>query len=132
MGKKITVEEQAKNAVLWINRLATTRVKQGVEELGDSESGYCCLGYGCKILNVPYNPSNVDSDNLADKIGLISSMGEFDTPLKYDSINEASMLTELNDEAKYSFRRISTVIKSRVGEIFEPKVAILIKKELGL
>ena len=48
-------ERKANDAIVWIDTLATTNVQQGRGRLGNSQMGYCCLGYGCKILDVKYN-----------------------------------------------------------------------------
>tara|TARA_R110000796_G_scaffold168417_2_gene285372 strand:- start:4132 stop:4545 length:414 start_codon:yes stop_codon:yes gene_type:complete len=124
----INANTQAEKAILWIDRLATTRVNQGREELGDADSGYCCLGYGCKIHGIEFNSQDPDSEIFTNTIGLRTNSGHFDTKFINQYGDTADCLVDLNDNIQLSFRRISTVIKSRISELFEPEVARKINK----
>lgn len=124
----INANTQAEKAILWIDRLATTRVNQGREELGDADSGYCCLGYGCKILGVDFRKEDADSNEFTQMIGLRTNSGHFNTNFSTKNGDTADNLVDLNDNLHLSFRRISTLIKSRISELFTPDVAKKINK----
>jgi hypothetical protein len=131
INKDEIIKEQASKAVLWINRLSTTRVKQGTGQLGDSSRGYCCLGYGCKILGIKFNSDDPDSSGFKEQVGMRSMSGGFDKDITIDEHhNEATSLIDLNDDHGFSFRRISTVIKKKIDELFEEDVALEIYKML--
>lgn len=132
ISKDEIIKEQASKAVLWINRLATTRVKQGTGQLGDRSNGYCCLGYGCKILGIEFNSDDPDSRGFMEQIGMRSVGGNFDEPIVDIGIHndDATSLIDLNDDQGFSFRRISTVIKKKIDELFEEDVSLEIHKIL--
>tara|TARA_R110000803_G_scaffold154286_2_gene219078 strand:- start:60 stop:476 length:417 start_codon:yes stop_codon:yes gene_type:complete len=132
ISKDEIIKEKASKAVLWINRLATTRVKQGTGQLGDRSNGYCCLGYGCKILGIYFDSHDPDSRGFMEQVGMMSLGGNFDNPMVEldENNNDATSLIDLNDDHGFSFRRISTVIKKKVDEIFEQDVALEIYKIL--
>lgn len=125
---EINANTQAEKAILWIDRLATTRVNQGREKLGDADSGYCCLGYGCKIHGVEFDDEDPCSETFANMIGLRTSSGHFYTRFSNKYGDTADCLVDLNDSLELSFRRISTVMKSRIGELFTSEVAEKINK----
>jgi hypothetical protein len=123
-------ELRASKAIIWIDKLAKTRVKQGKEQLGDSKLGYCCLGYGCKVLKIDYCFNAGLSKSLMLDIGLIDEAGAFEAraiTIK-GCIMRVNSLTDLNDSAELSFRRISTFIKKNLGELFIPSVALILMK----
>jgi len=128
------VKQQIKNAIIWIDRLKTTKLKQGSRQLGDSKHGYCCLGYGCKILKVPFNPNHGTEPAFADKVGLDDDGGTFTGGgLRLNNrrptfVSSVESLMELNDDAGYSFRKISTFIKKNVDVLFIKEVAEGINK----
>ena len=132
ISKDEIIKEKASKAVLWINRLATTRVKQGTGQLGDRSNGYCCLGYGCKILGIKFYSQDADNRGFMEQVGMMSLGGNFDNPMVEldENNNDATSLIDLNDDHGFSFRRISTVIKKKVDEIFEQDVALEIYKIL--
>ena len=112
------MKNQTKNAIKWIDKLSTTRMKQGRLRLGGSKIGYCCLGVGCKVLGIEYRPEGVHSEKLKSEVGLRCLRGG---GLRYDG--ELSDLVALNDSRQLSFRKISTVIKNNLHELFIPEVA---------
>ena len=131
ISKDEIIKEKASKAVLWINRLATTRVRQGTGQLGDSSGGYCCLGYGCKILGIEFYSEDSDNRDFMEQVGMRSLAGNFDKDITTDEhSSDATSLIDLNDDHGFSFRRISTVIKSKIDEIFEKDVALEIYKML--
>jgi hypothetical protein len=132
ISKDEIIKEKASKAVLWINRLSTTRVKQGTGQLGDRSNGYCCLGYGCKILGIEFDSHDADSRDFMEQVGMMSVAGNFDEPMVGldENNNDATSLIDLNDDQGFSFRRISTVIKKKVDEIFEKDVALEIHEFL--
>lgn len=128
---KLDTETKAKNAIKWIDGLSKTKSKQGTGELGDSKIGYCCLGYGCKVLDLPYDPSAADSKLFKDSVGLVNVDGYFDsfkadssvTVKVKDEKHTCYSLVDLNDDVNISFRRISTIIKKNLGNLFTLDVA---------
>lgn len=112
-------EQKVKNAITWIDGLKNTRVLQGIGELGDSKTGYCCLGYGCKRLGIPYNKRDEVSEEFQFNVGLKDDHGIFDG----EYVGCYCSLVELNDDLKWSFRKISTFLKKRAKDVFIPEVA---------
>lgn len=122
----MTTQEKANNAIIWIDGLSKTRVKQGIGKLGDSKTGYCCLGYGCMKLKIPYHISDPHSIEFKYKIGLIGTEGSLKKGI-FKNTNSV-YLTDLNDKDNYSFNKISKEIKNNLENLFEEEVAeILIK-----
>lgn len=112
-------EQKVKNAITWIDGLKNTRLRQGKGELGDSKTGYCCLGYGCKRLKIPYDSLDEISEEFQFNVGLKDEEGLFTG----ESISYFNSLVDLNDVAKWSFRKISTFLKKRAKDVFIPEVA---------
>jgi len=126
--KDFKPETQAKNAIKWINEL--TNYKQAEYEkrgkLGDEESGFCCLGAGCVITGVAYDPKDFKSTEFTDKVGLISNLGAFTYPETL--IHGERALANLNDLTSIGFEGIAKVMRENPEEIFFPEVAKLIKE----
>lgn len=114
-------KEQIKNAIKWIDGLISTEVKQGIGALGNDSYGFCCLGFGCNLLGVKYDPTAGNSVEFATEVGLKTVVGTFEKTV----INEitVSSLAQLNDLAGYSFKEIAAFIISELGDLFEPEVA---------
>ena len=89
----MTTQDQIKNAIKWIDGLKNTKLPQGKFSLGNKEDGFCCLGYACEILSVPYNSFDTYSKELPDYVGLKNSTGSFQKLI----IGDAYSLTNLND-----------------------------------
>jgi hypothetical protein len=71
-------EETSKNCCKWIEALFDAEkmgIKQGKHRLGSDADGFCCLGIGCKALDIPFRPSQVFSTAFAKSVGLLSSDG---------------------------------------------------------
>ncbi|MDC7249160.1 MAG: hypothetical protein PQJ49_04500 [Sphaerochaetaceae bacterium] len=132
--EKLSVEQRVENAIRWIDGLKKTRVKQGQGELGDSKSGYCCLGYGCMRNKVPYDPREEYSNEFQKSVGLKTYAGEFSDVYTLGGIDdwgdpiEADSLAELNDDHKLSFKEISGIIISQADLLFIGEVAKGIKR----
>lgn len=130
----LSVEERVANAINWIDGLSKTRVKQGEGELGDSKSGYCCLGYGCMRNKIPYDPREEYSQEFQKSVGLKTYAGEFTDVHNLGDIDdwgdpvEVDSLVELNDDHKLSFKEISEIIKQEADNLFIGKVAQGIKR----
>lgn len=120
-------QEKINNAIIWIDGLKGTTLKQGKHQLGDKEEGFCCLGYACHKLEVPFNFDDPYAIPLKDTIGLKGFNGVIEGGVIIDGFNRKT-LAEVNDETDYSFRRISTLIKKRLDDIFIPSVARGLKK----
>jgi len=129
------VQEQITNAVNWIDALATTKDKQGKGALGSETYGYCCLGHGCKTLNVGFDGYNGVSATFQEKVGLKSPAGDFTGELRTsvvkDNLFTASLirsLTNVNDHTSYTFNQISDFIKKHPDGLFKEEVADGINK----
>ena len=120
--KTLTNKAKAANAILWIDSLAKTKVKQCICELGNSENGYCCLGWALKKLRLPYDPSESYDEGVVSHMGLLTQDGGFIEVPEIPNI-ECNSLAELNDDYDFSFKQISNAIKGNLNILFEPKVA---------
>lgn len=129
----ITVEQKINNAIKWITGLTHTKLPQGKGRLGNNTEGFCCLGYGCSRLKIEFDEDDGSNDDFAEAVGLRSDIGKFyggNTVEGKDGVYYDSLI-ELNDEAKFSFRKISTFLKKRADWIFEPEVAKGIKNHFN-
>lgn len=111
----------AELAIKWIESLSKTKVKQGMRALGDSKSGYCCLGWGCKITKTKYNPPDAVSYEFAKKVGLLVETGYTNKPKNGDF-----GLTTMNDRG-VKFKEIAQFMKIQPQEYFTAGVAKIIK-----
>jgi hypothetical protein len=127
-----TNQEKANNAVKWIDELSTTDEKQGHGSLGDAETGYCCLGLGCKITGVSFESYGADSSEFSEKIGMRSDSGGFSPPIIVDNGDYAYSLIDLNDDCEEPFSDISKNILTRLDSLFYDNVAKLIKKHYNI
>lgn len=123
--EKLTSEQKAQNAITWIDGLSKTRVKQGQTQLGNSEYGYCCLGYGCMKLKIPFDYWESSSELFQKSVGLLTEEGNSKEPLIENDYFYSSLI-DLNDGLDFSFRRMSTVIKKKALLLFEPAVAQIV------
>ena len=124
--------EKAKNAIKWIDTLATTKLKQGKEQLGNEKSGFCCLGLGCHELDIPYDYDDGTNSDFMSSVGLKDKFGSF--------YNEDGLYTHLKVGTKVGdslvcvndfgarFKSIAKFLKKKPEYVFEEKVAIKIKK----
>jgi len=112
--------KESKAAIHWINALLTTEEKQATGMLGNSKNGYCCLGLGCKVLEVPYDEEDTDSSALRCKVTLRSNIG--------DPKDGLPALTTLNDECHFSFKEIAVRLITMPEQYFMPRVATRIKE----
>lgn len=132
---------KAANAIKWIDGLSNTRYKQGREQLGSQSLGFCCLGYGCQLLEVDYAINDGVSRDFKSRVGLLYSQGMFTNEDKFRNDSKLSPssewewgngigvqnLTGLNDQLGYSFNKISKFIKANIERLFEYDVAKLLK-----
>ena len=130
----MTDEAKVANAIKWIDGLAVTRNKQGQGQLGDEETGFCCLGYACHILGIEFEFDATTSEQLVDYLGFHDNDSNFYDPdfrARYvmvetdngDDSESVASLIEVNDETDSSFEDISEIIKQHLEKIFEPSVA---------
>ena len=117
-------EEQAKNAIKWIDELP--KYKQAKKEmrgyLGDETEGYCCLGAACAINAIDYSPNDHYSDKLVKMVGLLDVDGQFNRTnagLFYGH----NQLASINDCTNAGFKRISNLMKKNPHWMFKPEVA---------
>jgi hypothetical protein len=111
-------ENQIKNAINWIEKLATAEkdgIKRGTRQLKSANGGFCCLGYGCFLGNIEYRPEASFSEDFTESVGLHDDMG---TP-----ISNGSSCVTMNDSLSLSFSEISAELKEYVSDYFIPEVA---------
>ena len=128
--KKYTNKQKVNNAIKWIEGLTHTKLPQTDCRLGNRRDGFCCLGYGCSRLGILFYQDASTNADFAKAVGLKSDSGEFGggNYVKDDKDGwHYYSLIDLNDEARFSFRKISTVLKKHADWIFEPEVAKGIK-----
>jgi len=115
--------KRIENAIEWIRRLGTTKMKQDTGQLGNRKQGFCCLGFGCYINKIDYRHemgTNMDFQNI---VGLRNVSG---VPNKID----LELLTYLNDDLEFTFKEISIHLKKYPDAYFTPAVARGIQKNL--
>ena len=64
------LEVKVANAIKWLDELATTELPQGQELLGNIYGGFCCLGVGCKLLELHYISSHGDDAEFNELAGI--------------------------------------------------------------
>lgn len=109
-------------AIVWIDALLNTKLKQGKRKLGNKSIGFCCLGLACHVNNINFFADNIFlSKEQKEKIGLISKYGE--------SISKDSpkSLIFLNDNNNFSFPQIAKILIKHPESYFVPEVAKLIR-----
>ena len=129
----LNTEQKIANAIKWIDGLRNTKFKQAKHHLGNKENGFCCLGYGCHRLKIDFEFCDADSIEFQKAVGLSAADGRFNhigyteksVIQKREGLRPlyADNLIDLNDDLDYSFRRISTFIKSRLEDLFVAPVA---------
>ena len=142
----MTTEKQIQNAIVWINALDP---KEGFKkttgrlgrELKDKTMTYCCLGVGCKVLDLPVDFDRLFSYELIDQVGLNDVSGLFLDPkerkthkseyLLENGNDRISHLTDINDivfKEDTDFSGMRTFILENLQYIFVPQVAEGLKK----
>lgn len=128
---KLTNKKIAENAIRWIDNLQYYKKTTGL--LGQKVDGvmkYCCLGVGCRVLDVKVDFDSGTSQEFADLVGLASESGEFPNAA---TINDAYCysLVDVNDDAydeDRGFKNVKAAILSNLDKVFiEPIAKILIK-----
>jgi len=122
----LTPQEQAQNAVKWIDALPTYKQAPTGDrgKPGDKDMGFCCLGAGCHVLKIPYHVLGRASQDFSDKVGLISRFGTFSHESPY--IEGHDSLSSINDLTYIGFKRIAELMKRHPEWMFEDEVAVLI------
>ena len=116
-------EDKVANAIKWIDGLLVTTVKQGDGQLGNSEIGFCCLGYGCHVLDIVCRPTMGFSSTFAVNVGLRHEEGFFSPPMFLDVGSRCNSLSQLNDRGGWSFSQIAKFMIDRDFSMFEDDVA---------
>ena len=119
---------QGASAILWIEKLLTAKadgIKQGQGKLGNSEDGFCCLGYGCEISKIDYSHKDGDSLAFRKKVGILNAEG------RTANHNINFMLVSLNDKKRWGFARIANRLKKYPHLYFTTKVAKSIKEHFA-
>lgn len=115
---------------LWLVDLENTEEPQTTVSLCDN-GGWCCLGRLCDVLNVPKMEFKLDNykfgiesdgedlsaevlpEYVAKLVGLRSTQGHIkDSPIEWER------LTELNDDAGWSFKQIAAFIRQYPEKVF--------------
>ena len=116
-------KDKVANAIKWIDGLLVTRYKQGTGQLGGKMTGFCCLGYGCHILDIDYPTHHSYSEDFAESVGLEHRNSSFSPAAQVDGDSFCRSLADLNDTGKVSFNKIAKFMISRDFSMFEDKVA---------
>ena len=111
------------NAIKWIDGLLVTRYKQGKNMLGNKEIGFCCLGYGCHILDIDYSYAMGFNSDFAENVGLNHEEGLFLPSEPSGRGVPCSSIGGLNDQAGWTFNQIAKFMISRDFSMFEDNVA---------
>lgn len=123
-----TVEEQIANAVYWIDKLPEG--KQAPIDfrgyLGNETKGFCCLGFGCHVLNVPYDYGAGISHKFQQAVGLITQSGSFTEGA--EPFYKEYALSVINDHTNAGFKRISQLMRKHPEYMFTTAVAAGIRK----
>lgn len=130
----LTAKERAANAIIWIDALDD--YKKGVRAL-ERLGTFCCLGVGCKVLQIPYQGYDINPKGLAEKVGMFSETGDFSRPLNLaiETKHIAESLVQLNDwifEYDENFTNVKATILANLESIFKPNVAALLKEHYGV
>lgn len=132
--KKISTNQQFKNALRWLNNLQHTKRLKGVGQLmihkdkfselihDQVKHEYCCLGVGCKLFNVKKVDWENDTHNREfDKLVGIDSY-KAGTYTKIFDINDTEFKNDRN------FKNVRKALIARADGIFTDEVAKKIKK----
>jgi hypothetical protein len=117
---------QSENAILWIEKLLTAEadgIKQGKRQLGDAERGFCCLGYGCFVTEIKYNPRLALSFEFRKGVGLIDSCGS-------SNVGRSSCAS-MNDSRGFTFPQIAEQLRDNASSYFIPSVSRSIKEHFA-
>lgn len=126
MIEKISIEQMIANAIIWIEALKSGKYQKGVGVLGienEGEWSYCCLGVGCKALNIDEDFAKGYSSKFAYEVGLKTEMGYFDF--------FSNCLTSCNDDTYIDdkdFTNMVRVILENIDDLFIDPVAEGLKK----
>lgn len=123
--------KELKNIIKWVDALESGKYKQGKNKLGDHKSGFCCLGVGCKVLKIDYDPRGSLSESFAYSVGLLKHDGYFSQnslPYYRNTFFGKTALTTINDDTKAGFKRIAKLIKNHPDWLFEEEVAKAVKE----
>jgi hypothetical protein len=148
---------KATNAIKWIDALKGGKngFKKGVESLGQyirtfDEDGwlididtssefpnsYCCLGVGCRVLNIEENWVHEFSEKLTERVGLYDSEGSFYDPATENEVvlMGKTSIAEVNDgvySTDTTFTNMRKFILNHIDNIFIPPVAKKLKQHYG-
>ena len=121
--------QRIQNAITWIDKLLTTRMKQGQQELGNSKTGTLLPWSRLQGTRCLISPRSQQFQGAGPcSLGLHDSFGIFrDTKAEFEDDKVGSEqrfgLTELNDEADFTFKQIAKRIIDRPHCYFRPGVA---------
>ena len=120
-------KKQLANRKRWIKALRSGKYKQGYGCLGNTKSGYCCLGVGAKVCDVRFVSYATLSESFRDAVGLKTPEGCFHmTSSLMKKISEPEdrpssrhyTLTYCNDGAHLPFDVIADIIESEPKGLF--------------
>ena len=117
--------EQSKKAIIWIEELEHGDRKQGRRQLGDAETGFCCLGVGCDLFGIARHPEDPDSLEFGMTVGLALAIGQFKEGKTF--FGKAS-LANVNDLTNIGFKGIAKILREHPEEVFIREVAQKIKE----
>lgn len=107
-----TLAEQKKNREIWAKALESGEFNQAQARLGNPQHGMCCLGVGCHVLGVDYNPDDAfPPAEFARLVGLPSDEIYVNGQIE-GAYEGGRTLVEDNDEHQLTFPEIAKVIRT--------------------
>ena len=134
------------NQEKWLTELETTTSRQALNYLHVYKGGYCCLGIGCELFNIPREHlgsshiwvyEDIDGEGtegaapskLVELLGLYDEEGRSSPEFTKSSVlteeelskllyNSACSLTGLNDSS-FTFKEIASIVRRTPEAFFE-------------
>lgn len=101
----------------WIDALRSKKYKQGTHELQGGPNTFCCLGVLCDISDAAHKAESKYANGWFNRdIPLECNLKRFglDDDDTDDKISVVQRLINMNDDKKWSFRRIATWIEKNL------------------
>lgn len=118
-------KEQLKNAIKWIEALLSGEYKQARGFLGSENSGFCCWGLGCHIVDLSYHPKQMWNNSFNEYVGFRNNEGRV---YKDNTAYSYVVLSDLNDNENWTFEQIGKLLIKHSNPTFNNFVAAGITK----
>lgn len=106
----------------WVEALQSGKYSQGTGGLGDPKNGYCCLGVGCDILEIPFRAPSPSSVEFVVEMGLNDLAGSFVDHERggFCEVMGTRSLVKANDSALLPHAVIAQIILQHPEFVFKP------------